>query len=227
MSTNGSGKMNKDAQVAEDRTRTEVRLAEIVKPHENAVPKEPGDDPSTTRKSGTSTANLARNASGCGYPACGVSAEDSGVHTEYDGNGTRTAGNDTSSEPAESTRPLDATRELQTSTGTLSYTAVSEHLAVNIVHCLDALFDAAPDDIRITPGWICNIHHQLAGELFPDWGGQFRRTDVQVGSHLPPPAHEVMVQIKNFCLDIEERQRHLDDVQSIAELLAWVDWRFQ
>lgn len=33
--------------------------------------------------------------------------------------------------------------------------------------------------------------------------------------------------IKNFCLDLEERLRHLDDAQSLANLLAWVDWRFQ
>lgn len=225
MSTNDSDKIFKDGIVVED--RTEVPLADILKPQENAVHKEPADVPSATRKSGTTTENLARSASGCRYPAGGVPAEGSGVHAEYDGNGTRTGGNETSSEAAESTRPLDATRELQTSSGTLTYTAVSEHLAVNIVHCLDALFDANPDDICITSDWISNIHHQLAGELFPDWGGQFRRTEVQVGSHLPPPAHEVKVQIKNFCLDLEERQRHLDDVQSIAELLAWVDWRFQ
>lgn len=218
-------KISQDREAVEGRTT--VPLADAAKPHENAVHKEPADDSSATRKSGTSTENLARSASGCRYPAGGVPAEGSGVHAEYDGNGARTCGNETSPEPSASTQPLDATRELQTFSGTLTYTAVSEHLAVNIVHCLDALFDANPDDICITPDWISNIHHQLAGELFPDWGGQFRKTDVQVGSHLPPPAHDVMVQVKNFCLDLEERQRHLADVQSIAELLAWVDWRFQ
>jgi hypothetical protein len=142
MSANGSGKKDKDRQVVAGRMR--VRLAETVQPHENAVHKEPADDPSVTRKSGTSTANLARIASGRRYLACGVSAEDSGVHAEYDGNGTRTGGDEPTPEPAESIRPIDATRELHTSSGTLTYTAVSERLAVNIVHCLDALFDADP-----------------------------------------------------------------------------------
>lgn len=77
------------------------------------------------------------------------------------------------------------------------------------------------------PDWICAIHRRIAGELFPDWAGRFRATDVQVGTHLPPPAYEVPVQVKNFCLDLDERLRHLSGAESIAELLAWVDWRFQ
>jgi fido (protein-threonine AMPylation protein) len=65
---------------------------------------------------------------------------------------------------------------------------VAESLAVNIARCLDALFDDAAEDIAITPEWICAIHRRIAGELFPDWAGRFRSTDVQMGSHLPPPA---------------------------------------
>jgi len=81
--------------------------------------------------------------------------------------------------------------------------------------------------IRITPEWICDTHRCIAGELFPGWAGYFRTTDVQVGYHLPPSAYEVAVYIKNFCLDLEERMRHLSGSESIAELLAWADWRFQ
>lgn len=98
---------------------------------------------------------------------------------------------------------------------------------MNIVHCLDDLLDANPEDIAFTPDWLRGIHRRLAGELFPDWGGRFRVTDVQVGTHLPPPAHAVAVQVNNFCLDLAERLRHLAGAESIADLLAWVDWRFQ
>ncbi len=126
-----------------------------------------------------------------------------------------------------STRPLDATRELATCAGLLPYSDVAECLAVNIVHCLEKLFEKAPEDICITPDWICDIHRRIAEDLFPDWAGQFRSTDVQVGSHLPPPGFEVAVYIKNFCLDLDERLRHLAGAETIAALLAWVDWRFQ
>jgi fido (protein-threonine AMPylation protein) len=81
--------------------------------------------------------------------------------------------------------------------------------------------------MQITPEWICGIHRQIAGELFPEWAGCFRNTDVQVGTHLPPPAFEVAVQVDNFCLDLAERLRHLTGAESIADLLACADWRFQ
>lgn len=98
---------------------------------------------------------------------------------------------------------------------------------MNIVRCLDALLDAEPEAIAITSDWIRNIHLQLAGGLFPDWAGGFRNTDVQVGTHFPPPAHTVAVRVNDFCLDLAERLRHVSDAESIADLLAWVDWRFQ
>lgn len=93
--------------------------------------------------------------------------------------------------------------------------------------CLDELLDAEPEAIAITPDWLRGIHRRLAGELFQDWAGRFRTTDVQVGTHFPPPAHAVAVQVRDFCLDLEARLRHLAGAESIADLLAWVDWRFQ
>lgn len=157
----------------------------------------------------------------------GVSPAGGALHVELDGAGERAGESAALGAAAESTRPLDATRELATTAGALTYTEVSERLAVNIAHCLDALLDQFPEDIRITPEWICAIHRSIAGELFPDWAGRFRNTEVQVGSHLPPSAHEIAVHINNFCLDLNERLRHLQGAASIAELLAWVDWRFQ
>lgn len=48
-----------------------------------------------------------------------------------------------------------------------------------------------------------------------------------MGTHSPPPGHEVAVYIRNFCLDLEERLLHLEGAVSIVGLLAWMDWRFQ
>jgi hypothetical protein len=66
-------------------------------------------------------------------------------------------------------------------------------LAVNIVRCLDALLDAEPADITITPDWL----------------------------------RDVPVRVRDFCPDLETRLHYLHDAASIADLLAWVDWRFQ
>lgn len=188
---------------------------------------EKAHDATTDSATGTAPATVARPAPGPGEPAGGLSPTGGELHPELHGAGERAGGPGTAAPTAESTRPLDATRELATAEGTRTYTEVAESLAVNIVRCLEALFDGPPEDIAITPEWICGIHRRIAGELFPDWAGRFRSTDVQVGSHLPPPAFEVAVQVRNFCLDLDERLRHLHGAESIAGLLAWVDWRFQ
>ena len=84
-------------------------------------------------------------------------------------------------------------------------------------------------DIVITPDWLCERHRDLAGDLFPDWAGRFRTTDVKVGTLEPPPFYQVPMLVRSFCDDLAERLRHLpeDDLTRTAALLAWVDWRFQ
>ncbi len=160
-------------------------------------------------------------------PASSVSPTGAEVNLELDGVGKRASQSRTAGEATQLARPLDTTHELTTASGLLAYSEVAERLAVNIVHCLDALLENLPKDICITPEWIRETHHCIAGELFPEWAGHFRTADVQVGTHLPPPGHEVAIHIKNFCLDLEERLRHLHGAESIAALLAWADWRFQ
>ena len=124
---------------------------------------------------------MAGAARGRGKRARGVSPTGAEVHAEFDGAGKR-AGQPTAAGAAiKTTRPLDSTRELATALGTLTYSEVAERVAVNIAHCLDALLENNPEEIRITSEWICGIHHAIAGELFPEWAGRFRTTDVQVG----------------------------------------------
>ena len=178
----------------------------------------------TTRSASESVEDAARRRS---KRTGGVSAAGSEIYSEFDGIGERAGESTASAAIAESTRPLDATRELATSAGALSYSEVAERIAVNIAHSLDALLENTPGAIHISPVWICDLHRSIAGELFPEWAGRFRSTDVQVGTHLPPPGHEVAVYINNFCLDLEERMCHLHGAASIVALLAWVDWRFQ
>jgi predicted NUDIX family phosphoesterase/fido (protein-threonine AMPylation protein) len=171
--------------------------------------------------------HLARTTSRRSQPAGSVSPADSQHDPQFDGSGTGASGRSPSATASDSTRPLDATRELDTAHGVLTYSEVSEHLALNIAHALEMLIDDNPERIEITPDWIRKIHHQLAGEFFPDWAGCFRSSEVQVGTHFPPPAYDVAVNIANYCLDLAARIPHANDGESIAALLAWADWRFQ
>ena len=124
---------------------------------------------------------------------------------------------------------LGSTREFETAEGRLSYSELSERLAVPLVSIYDEILQAKPDQIVINSEWLCQRHKRLASHLFPDWAGRFRDVNVQVGAHLPPPYYEAPIHMRQFCDDIAERLRHDPgaSVRSAAEFLAWADWRFQ
>lgn len=124
---------------------------------------------------------------------------------------------------------LGSTRSFETAEGALTYTEVSERLAVSLARILAQLLQTPPHEIVITPDWLCQRHRELAGHLFPEWAGRFRTTDVKVGTLEPPVYYKVPLLVRSFCDDLAERLRHLDDenLPGITEFLAWVDWRFQ
>ena len=124
---------------------------------------------------------------------------------------------------------LSSTREFDTAEGRLSYSVLSERLAVPLVAIYDDLLQTPPDEIVIIPEWLCLRHKRLAGHLYPDWAGRFRDVNVQVGGHISPPFYEVPIHMRTFCDDLAERLRHLNPrrPESLAEFLAWADWRFQ
>jgi len=131
----------------------------------------------------------------------------------------------------ESTHQLGSTRYFTTAQGTLSYSQVSEHLAVHLAAILETIIQASPDQLTFSPEWICTQHKTLAGALFPEWTGRYRDINLQVGSHTPPPFYEVPTFMRLFCDDLTERLHHMvtgaTQLREYAELLAWVDWRFQ
>ncbi len=131
----------------------------------------------------------------------------------------------------ESTHQLGSTRYFTTSEGTLSYSQVSERVAVKLASILGSLLQVSPNHLTFSPEWICHQHMTLAGELFPDWAGRYRDINLKVGPHTPPPFYEVPTFMRLFCDDLVERLRHLASGQAtpseLAALLAWVDWRFQ
>ena len=111
----------------------------------------------------------------------------------------------------------------------MTYSELSERLAVALARILDRILRTSAQDIVVTSEWLCERHRELAGDLFPAWAGRFRTTDVKVGTLEPPPFYQVPMLVRSFCDDLAERLRHLpeDDLTRTAALLAWVDWRFQ
>lgn len=152
------------------------------------------------------------------------------VHGVREGAGEYEPSEETPQEREDSTRPIDSTRYLETAQGIKTYSEVSEILAVSVARAIEAIIDSTPEDIDITPEWICKIHNDIAGSLFPDWAGRFRDVNVQVGTHIPPPYFEVPVYMRLYCEDLAARLLSLGgqrDIEKISETLAYADWRFQ
>ena len=130
----------------------------------------------------------------------------------------------------DSTRPLDSTRYFETAQGIKTYSEVSEILAVSVAKTLEVLIDKTPEEITITPEWICKLHGEIASSLFTDWAGRFRDVNVVVGMHTPPPYFEVPIHVRRYCDDLAARLSFAaqeQDIETFAETLAFVDWRFQ
>jgi|GEM_PF-556326 len=185
------------------------------------------------RGSGTSR-KVAKGTRRYKLSAKGVSGEDSGlggeVHGVREGAGKYGPPEGASGEGADSTRPLDSTRYFETAQGIKTYSEVAEILAVSVAKSIEAIVDGVPEEIHITSEWICKIHDDIAGSLFPKWAGRFRDINVQVGSHIPPPYYEVPVHVRLYCEDLAVRLASAGDSKDIekhSETLAYADWRFQ
>ena len=167
-------------------------------------------------------------------PEEGISGENSGlggeVHGIREGTSEYEPPEGTSREGEGSTHPLNSTRYFETSQGIKSYSEASEIIAVSVAKTIEAIIYQTPNDIHITPEWICKLHNDIAGLLFPNWAGRFRDVNVTVGTHIPPPYYEVPVHVRLYCEDLEARLLGAlkeKNIEKISETLAYADWRFQ
>ncbi|MBS0165899.1 MAG: Eco57I restriction-modification methylase domain-containing protein [Nitrospira sp.] len=210
----------------------EASVASSVKVKENEgheTDTQPADRSDSIRSSSATVAEAAQYPSeGVGGASESPAGEGEPVHGVRESTGQYGPPQDPDSE-AEGQGKLGSTREFDTAEGRLSYSELSERLAVPLVAIYDEILQVRPDQVVITSEWLCLRHKRLAGHLFPDWAGRFRDVNVQVGGHTPPPFYEVPVHMRQFCGDLAERLRHNPgaSIRSAAEFLAWADWRFQ
>ncbi|MFZ1761984.1 MAG: N-6 DNA methylase [Nitrospira sp.] len=195
--------------------------------HESEV--EPTDRPGTGRGASATVAGAAQYSgeSGGGSPESPAGAGEP-IHGVREPAGQYGAPQDPDGD-SERQSELGSTRHFDTAEGRLSYSELSERLAVPLVAIYDEILQTKPDQIVISPEWLCVRHQRLASHLFPDWAGRFRDVNVQVGVHTPPPFYEVPIHMRQFCDDLAERLRHEPGATlgGCAGLLAWADWRFQ
>lgn len=118
------------------------------------------------------------------------------------------------------------TRFIESSLGIKSYKELAPHLAKGVERVMAFLLSKKPEELQITPEFVCGLHRDAFGELFPDWAGRYRDRDVKVGGHTPPPYYEAPVLMRRYCEDLEVRFSSICFEEHLMEALAFAEGRF-
>ena len=108
-------------------------------------------------------------------------------------------------EPEEYNAAPRSTRHIESSLGIKSYAELAPYLAKEVERVMAALLDKSPDELKVTPEFICELHKDAFEGLFPSWAGRYRDRNVKVGEYEPPPYFEVPVLMRSYCDDLEYR----------------------
>lgn len=109
----------------------------------------------------------------------------------------------------------------------MSYAELAPHLAQRIGVLQNAVDDGAFDARELTEHLLLDFHRAICGDLTPAFAGRWRSTDVRVGDHEPPPAHQVASLMREFVRDLAARLEHLPQPPDALwlEALAFAEGR--
>jgi CRISPR-associated endonuclease/helicase Cas3 len=123
-----------------------------------------------------------------------------------------------------STSPGHATRTVETTRGVLTYAQLAPLLAERVL-AVEQQIAAGDFKSRTLDGdFTRQLHAAIAGDLVPDWAGQWRTVAVRVGAHEPPAPHEIHVLMRVYGDDLAARVTHLTD-DLLLETLAFAEGR--
>ena len=97
----------------------------------------------------------------------------------------------------ETTRPTDATRTVETVRGVLTYAQLAPLLAERVLHTQAAVARGEFDQASPGQELIRRLHGEICSDLVPDWAGRWRNIAVIVGTHEPPPSHEIPLRMRD------------------------------
>lgn len=126
------------------------------------------------------------------------------------------------------TRPDRATRYVETTLGTLSYTELAPLLGERVTRLEEAVQAEVYHLHALDERLLQTFHQRLCGDLTPDWAGKWRDVEVTVGPLTPPAPHLLPVMMRDYALDLQARWAgaSADDVDLTLEFLAFAEGRF-
>ena len=126
------------------------------------------------------------------------------------------------------TRPDRATRFVETTRGTLSYTELAPLLADRVAAVEQHIALGGYAEGLLDESLLLDIHHRICSDLVPAWAGRWRDIEVSVGRLHPPLPHGVPVMMRDFVLDLQARWQGAveGDAELTVEFLAFAEGRF-
>lgn len=123
-----------------------------------------------------------------------------------------------------STSPGHATRAVETTRGLLTYAQLAPLLAERVLAVEQRIAARDFQSRELDGEFTRQLHALIAGDLVPDWAGQWRTIAVQVGAHEAPAPHEIPLLMRNYADDLATRLDHLTD-DLLLETLAFAEGR--
>jgi CRISPR-associated endonuclease/helicase Cas3 len=100
-------------------------------------------------------------------------------------------------------------------------------LAARVLEIEERIVSGAYQDVDSFERLALVFHHEMVGALVPDWAGQWRRVQVAVGAHMPPPPHEVPMLMRRYAGDMTTRLAFVGESEKqLLETLAFAEGRF-
>lgn len=131
------------------------------------------------------------------------------------------------------TKPKDATSFKEAKIGIIPRSKLIKLEAQGIRRGLKFIENLSKKDFSISSELILILHKKCFGWIFPDWGGKFRKIEVEVSGHQAPNFYRVPILMKQFCDDLNERLKHIPPkskvdkyIEEVVSLTAWTQHRF-
>jgi len=125
------------------------------------------------------------------------------------------------------TRPPSATRSIETTQGILTCAQLAPLLAERVLEIEGRIAAGAYAGMPSLEQLALDIHRELAFSLVPAWAGKWRLSQVVVGTHTPPPSHEVPILMRQYADDIAMHLEHVSESENLLlETLAYAEGRF-
>lgn len=81
------------------------------------------------------------------------------------------------------------------------------------------------ENLPISVNTAKELHEKIAGHVFSE-AGNFRKSEVSVGTYEPPKFFQIPELMKNWEADYGERHKHVKNQDDQIELLAWLMHQF-